>query len=154
MTMTTITDTDIDPEGPPVSYQPRGEPEEINVLKLRPPQKSKKGRELDAKFFDDDGREAFFNSDADQWQKHMDHKAVNVIPPDLAAKNPKHLILPIASRFVRTDKGEKGSLKAASRLVVPGHLQGGSPQEEGGERTEAPTVPQLGLHLLMTIAAS
>ena len=28
------------------------------------------------------------------------------------------------------------------------------PQEEGGERTDAPTVSQLGLHLLMTIAAS
>ena len=64
------------------------------------------------------------------------------------------MILPIASRFVRTDKGEKGILKASSRLVVPGHLQDGSPQEEGGERTDAPTVPQLGLHLTMTIAAS
>ena len=141
------------PDGPPVSYQPQ-EAEEVNVLKLKPTQKSKKGRELNAKFFDDDEREAFFKSDADQWQKHMEHKAVHVVPPDLAAKVPKHLILPIASRFVRTDKGEKGVLKAASRLVVPGHLQDGSPQEEGGERTDAPTVPQLGLHLLMTIAAS
>ena len=141
------------PEGPPVSYQPQGESEEINVLKLKPTQKSKKGRELNDKFFDGDGREAFFKSDADQWQKHMDHKAVNVIPPEQAAKVPKHLI-PIASRFVRTDKGEMGVLKAASRLVVPGHLQDGSPQEEGGERTDAPTVPQLGLHFLMTIAAS
>ena len=121
---------------------------------MKATQKSKKGRELNAKFFDDDEREAFFKSDANQWQKHVDHKAVNVIPPDLAAKVPKHLILPIASRFVRTDKGEKGVLKAASRLVVPGHLQDGSPQGEGGERTDAPTVPQLGLRLLLAIAAS
>ena len=142
------------PEGPPVSYQPQGEPEEINVLKLKPTQKSKKSRELNDKFFDDDEREAFFKSDADQWQKHVDHEAVTVIPPEQAAKIPKHKILPIASRFVRTDKGEKGVLKASSRLVVPGHLQDGYPQEDGGERTDAPTVPQLGLHLLMTIAAS
>ena len=53
----------------------------------------------------------------------MDHKAVHVVSPDLAAKVPKRLTLPIASRFVRTDKGEKGFLKASSRLVVPGHLQ-------------------------------
>ena len=46
------------PEGPMVSYQPQGEPEEINVLRLKPTQKSKKGRELNAKFFDDDEREA------------------------------------------------------------------------------------------------
>ena len=78
---------------------------------------------------------------------------MNVISPDQAAKVPKHLILPITSRFVRTDKGEKGVLKAASRLVVPGHLQDGSPQE-GGERTNAPTAPQLEFHLLMAIAAS
>ena len=66
---------------------------------MKPTQKSKKGRELNAKFFDDDEREAFFKSDADQWQQHMDHKAVHVVPPDLAAKVPKHLILPIASRL-------------------------------------------------------
>ena len=76
-------------------------------------------------------------------QKHVDHEAVTVIPPEQAAKIPKHKILPIASRFVRTDKGEKGVLKASSRLVVPGHLQDGYPQEERGERTDAPTVPQL-----------
>ena len=111
------------PEGPPVSYQPQGEPEEVNVLKLKPTQKSKKGRELNAKFFDDDEREAFFKSDADQWQKYVDHEAVTVIPP--AAKISKLKILPIASRFVRTNKGEKEVLKASSRLVVPGHLQDG-----------------------------
>ena len=142
------------PDGPPMVFGPMAEPEEINVLKLKPTQKSKKGRELNPKYFDDDEREAFFKSDADQWQKHLDHGAVTVISPEEAKKVPKHMILPIASRFVRTDKGEKGILKASSRLVVPGHLQDGSPQEEGGERTDAPTVPQLGLHLTMTIAAS
>jgi len=129
------------PDGPPMVFGPMAEPEEINVLKLKPTQKSKKGRELNPKYFDDDEREAFFKSDADQWQKHLDHGAVTVISPEEAKKVPKHMILPIASRFVRTDKGEKGILKASSRLVVPGHLQDGSPQEEGGERTDAPTVP-------------
>ena len=80
---------------------------------------------------------------------------MSVISSDQAAKVPKHLSFPIASRFVRTDKGEKELLKAASRLVVPGHLQDGSPQEKKkGERTDAPTGLQLGLHLYMTIAAS
>ena len=103
-------------------FGPMAEPEEINVLKLKPTQKSKKGRELNPKYFDDDEREVFFKFDADQWQKHLDHGAVTVISPEEAKKVPKHMILPIASRFVRTDKGEQGILKASSRLVVPGHL--------------------------------
>jgi hypothetical protein len=143
------------PEGPPRVYQPHGEPEEVNVLKLKPTQKSKKGRELNPKYFSNLEKEAFLESDVENWQKHLDHKAARVIPPDQAKDVPKELILPINSRFVRTNKGKKkGELKASSRLVVPGHLQDGLPQEEGGERTDAPTVPQLGLHMIMIIAAS
>ena len=52
----------------------------------------------------------------------MDHKPVRVMPLEQAAKASKHLILPIALRFVQTDNGEKEVLKITSRLVVPGHL--------------------------------
>ena len=139
------------PEGPPRAYGP---PEEINVLKLKPTQKSRKGRELDAKHFDAEEKEAFMKADAEQWQKHLDHGAVTIISPEEAKKVPKHLVLPIASRYVRTNKAENGQpLKASSRLVIPGHLQDGAPQEDGGERTDAPTAPQLGLHLAMTLAS-
>ena len=40
------------------------------------------------KFFDEEEKEAFLKSDEDQWHKHMAHKAVTVIPPELAAKVP------------------------------------------------------------------
>ena len=53
------------PEGPPRAYGP---PEEINVLKLKPTQKSRKGRELDAKHFDAEEKEAFMKADAEQWR--------------------------------------------------------------------------------------
>ena len=39
-------------------------------------------------------------------------------------------------------------------MAVPGHLQDTPSQEDGGDRTDAPTVPQLGLHLGLSIAAS
>ena len=140
------------PEGPPRAYGP---PEEINVLRLKPTQKSKKGKELNARLFDNDEWEAFMKADADNWAKHLKHNAVTVLTPEKVRKIPKENILPIVSRFVRTNKSdEPGVLEASSRLVVPGHLQDGAPQEEGGERTDAPTVPQLGLHQTLSIAAS
>ena len=67
-------------------FGPMAEPEEVNILKLKPTQKSKKGRELNPKYFDDDEREAFFKSDADQWQKHLYYGAVTVIYPEEAKK--------------------------------------------------------------------
>ena len=89
------------------------------------------------------------------WQKHLDHDAAEIIPPERVKDIPPDKILPINSRFVRTNKAEdKDELVASSRLVVPGHLQDSPAQEEGGDRTDAPTVPQLGLHLGLTIAAS
>ena len=112
---------------------------------------------MNPKYFDAEEHEAFLKSDIEQWEKHLHLGAVKVIPPDEAKNIPKHKILPIASRFVRTDKNKenkKESLKASSRLVIPGHLQQGLPQEEGGERTDAPTVAQLGLHLGLSLCAS
>ena len=143
------------PEGPPAAYGPLGHSEEINVLRLKPTQKSKKGKELNARLFDNNEWEAFMKADADNWAKHLKHNAVTVLTPEEARKVPKENILPIVSRFVRTNKSEDPAvLEAASRLVVPGHLQEGASQEDGGERTDAPTVPQLGLHLTLSIAAS
>ena len=52
-------------------------------------------------------------------------------------------------------KGSKTKkLIAASRLVIPGHLQDTPFQEDGGDRTDAPTVRQLSLHLGLSIVAS
>ena len=78
-------------------------------------------------------------------------------PPREDGRHPKDKILPNASRFVRTNKNKdakKKELIAASRLVIPGHLQNTPSQEDGGDRTDAPTVPRLGLHLGLSIAAS
>ena len=121
------------PEGPPAAYGPLGHSEEINVLRLKPTQKSKKGKELNARLFDNNEWEAFMKADADNWAKHLKHNAVTVLTPEEARKVPKENILPIVSRFVRTNKSEDPAvLEAASRLVVPGHLQEGASQEDGG----------------------
>ena len=131
------------------------EAEEVNLLVLKPSFKSRKGRELNPKYFSAKEHVAFLKSDVDNWQKHLDHDAAEIIPPERVKDVPPDKILPINSRFVRTNKAEeKDELVASSRLVVPGHLQDSPAQEEGGDRTDAPTVPQLGLHLGLTIAAS
>ena len=158
-------DDDIPMAGPPTSFgewiaeEPVILPnvEEVNLLVLKPSFKSRKGRELNPKFFDAEEHEAFLEADAKQWQQHLDLGAVEVIPPEKTASIPKEKILPIASRFVRTNKSKDvkdKKLIAASRLVIPGHLQDTPSQEDGGDRTDAPTVPQLGLHLGLSIAAS
>ena len=159
-------DDDILVAGPPTSYgewTAEQEPffipnvEEDNLSVLTPSFKSCKGRELNPKFFDAEEHEAFLEADTKQWQQHLDLGAVEVIPPEKAKDIPKNNILPIASRFVRNNKNKdatKKELIAASRLVIPGHLQYTPFQKDGGNRTDAPTVPQLGLHLGLSIAAS
>ena len=126
----------------------------VNVLKLKPSLKSRRGRELDARAFDDREWEAFMESDATQWRRHLDLGAVQIIPPEEAMKIDKKDILPVRSRFVRTNKGEGDELIASSRLVVPGHLQPGRAAADGGDRTDSPTAPQLAFHLAVAIAAS
>ena len=131
--------------------------EEDNLLVLKPSFKSHKGRELNSKFVDTEEHEAFFEADTTQWQQHLDLRAVEVIPPVKTNGIPKEKILPIASRFVRTNKNKDPmtrKLIAASRLVIPGHLQDTPVQEDGGDRADAPTVPQLSLNLGLSIAAS
>lgn len=146
---------------PPVIFEETSEAEEparhveeVNVLRLKPSYKSRKGRELDARHFDATEHEAFLEADAAQWEKHLKLGAVEVIPPEKTKGIPLDKILPVASRFVRTNKGDEGTFKPSSRLVLPGHLQRGAATEDGGERTDAPTVPQLGLMLVLTVAAS
>ena len=93
---------------------------------LKPSFKSHKGRELNPKFFDAEEHEAFLEADAKQWQQHLDLGAAEVIPPEKTDYAPKEKILPIASRSVRTNKNKDAKIKkliAASRLVIPGHLQ-------------------------------
>jgi hypothetical protein len=59
-------------------------------------------------------------------------------------------------RFVRTNKNvkEEGELMAKSRIVTPGDVDpdGDLPIEDGGFRTDAPTCPQVGFHLLCSQA--
>ena len=107
-------DDDIPIAGPPTSFgewiaeEPVILPdvEEVNLLVLKPSFKSRKGRELNPKFFDAEEHEAFLEADAKQWQQHLDLGAVEVIPPEKTANIPKEKILPIASRFVRTNKSK------------------------------------------------
>ena len=119
---------------------------------------ARKGRELDPRWFDQNERAKFSNSDAKEWQSFLETGAATVIPPRLAAKVPKDRIFIAPLRFVRTNKdksGDDANLEAKSRLVIPGHVDpdGDIPVEDGGFRTDAPTAPQLAFHLMCSFAA-
>ena len=62
-------------------------------------------------------------------------------------------------RWIRTNKNKDDPLgddgqEAKSRVVVPGDVDpdGDKPREDGGFRTDAPTCPQIALHLLFSKA--
>ena len=116
----------------------------------------RKGRELDARYFDEQERKAFSQSDAKEWQSFLDTGAVVVIPPAEAKSVPAERIFSRPMRFVRTNKNkeETGPLEPKSRIVTPGDVDpdGDIPVEDGGFRTDAPTCPQVAFHLLCSMA--
>ena len=115
----------------------------------------RKGRELDPKFFNQQERALFNASDAKEWQSFLDTGAVVIIPPKEAAKVPHRRIFNRPMRYVRTNKNKtEEDLLAKSRIVTPGDVDpdGDIPVEDGGFRTDAPTCPQIGFHLLCSQA--
>ena len=116
----------------------------------------RKGKELDPRFFDRKEKQAFDAADWKEWRSFLETGAAIVIPPEEAAKVPPNRIFGQTARFVRTNKNkdEQAELTAKSRLVVPGHRDpdGGKAHDEGGFRTDAPTCPQLSLHILFSLA--
>ena len=132
--------------------------QEVNILKWKTFNKNqRKGRELDSKYFNEQEQKSFAASDAKEWQSFIDTGAVVVIPPsEVYGVNPRR-IFKRAARWVRTNKNKdaEGALEAKSRLITPGDVDpdGDTPVEEGGFRTDAPTAPQIGLHLLLSYAA-
>ena len=129
---------------------------EVFFLKWKTFKKNqKKGRELDPRYFDAKEKTAFDASDAKEWKSFIDTGAVRIIPPSVAKTIPSDRIFKRAARYVRTNKDKTGdTLQAKSRIVVPGDVDpdGETPVEEGGFRTDAPTCPQIGLHLLFSYA--
>ena len=80
--------------------------EEVNLMVLKPSFKSRKSRELNSKLFDTAEHETFIEADTKQWQQHLDLGAVDVVPSEKTKCISKDKILPIASRFVRTNKNK------------------------------------------------
>jgi hypothetical protein len=118
----------------------------------------RKGRELDAKWFNEQERQMFDVADEKEWQSFIDTGAAVIISPQAAKQIPHDRIFSRPFRWVRTNKdktGEDINLEAKSRLVTPGDVDpdGEVPVEAGGFRTDAPSAPQLGFHMLCSLAA-
>ena len=81
----------------------------------------------------------------------LEKDAIEVLTPEQATDVPPERILPGRARMVRTDTAAPGEpLQARSRIVVPGHRD----QDLGSFRSDAPTAPQLAIHLLLRLTAT
>ncbi len=132
------------------------ETNQVLLLKWKTFKKNqRKGKELDAKWFDRKERQAFAVSDDKEWQSFLETGAVSIIPPNQVSQIPGDRIFSMPFRFIRTNKDKSGDdLIAKSRIVTPGHVDpdGDVPIEHGGFRTDAPTASQLAFHMLCSSA--
>ena len=117
-------------------------------LRSKPLKKGQKGKELDSRWFDENEWKASREADAEQWKAHLKTGAIRIVPQGEAKSVDESRILPIPSRFVRTNKDKSGGLMPKSRLVVPGHLA-----PSGEVRTDAPVAPQFALYILLSMVA-
>ena len=82
----------------------RGDPVyNVWLLEMKSSMKSKKGRELDDRKFNDEEKDAFDLADKEQWEKHVRNGAVEVIPLDESERILKHSrehVVPGFARFV------------------------------------------------------
>ena len=123
---------------------------DVFELRNKAMRKGQKGKELDPRYFDGVEWDKFRDADEKQWKAHLNTGAVRLVPPKETGKIPRHQILPIPSRMVRTNQSEEDDeLIAKSRLVVPGHL---APEIDG--RTDAPVALQVFFYILMSYAVN
>jgi hypothetical protein len=67
-----------------------------------------KGKELDARWFDESEWESFREADHEQWMAHLKSGAIRVVPKAEVAKIDPARILPVPARFVRVNKDKDG----------------------------------------------
>ena len=118
------------------------------------PKNTKAGRgtrELNPRQFDAAERREFDKADLKQLTTWKEKDAIEIIVESKVKSVPFDRILPGRARVVRTNKGQPGQeLQARSRIVVPGHLD----QDLGEFRSDAPTAPQMGLFMVLTMSAT
>eukprot|EP00971_Amphidinium_carterae_P133818 2650902-Amphidinium_carterae.1 len=123
------------------------EENEVLALELKPG-----GKELNPRLFNEAEWKLFQEADLDQLNAHLKTGAFEVIPPEEAEgirNGPERsYILPVPTRLLRVNKGDKDHVKAKSRLILPGHVCG----SESGVRTDSPTAPQMSLYFLLSMA--
>ena len=121
---------------------------QANVLEPMNTKAGRGTRELNPRKFNSEERAAFDKADEKQLKTWLDKDAIDIIHPNNVPKVRRERILPGRARIVRTLKGEPPEPR--SRIVLPGHLD----QDLGLFRSDAPTAPQIALHLLFSVAAT
>lgn len=145
-----VPDSPISDRAPGMDVDPHSVPT-VNELRAKNIVAGRGTRELDPRYFDENERKAFEEADRKQYQTWLDKGAITVIPASKVSEVAKDRILPGRARVVRTNKAQPGhGVEARSRIVVPGHLD----QDLGTFRNDAPTAPQLSMHVLLSVAAT
>lgn len=117
--------------------------------------KGKRSKEVSYKSLPPELRSQYDEAMAKEWQGWLDLKAVRVIPPREAREIPKKWHL--RTRYVLTDKNsplrtpsQDLPVLPKARLIVWGHMD----PELPWIRTDAPTISELGTHVVYQAAAS
>ena len=109
------------------------------------------GKELDPRFFDQEEREKFKQSDLKEWKSWLQNKVIKRLSPEEASKVDKKNVFPAPVRIVRVNKGAmQGTFLPKSRIVIPGHLD----PHLGSFRSDAPTVPWVTVQLAKMVGVN
>ena len=108
------------------------------------------GKELDPRYFNEEERKAFQESDKKEWSSWIKNKVVRRLTEEEAAQVSPRNIFRAPARMIRVNKGAmKGILQAKSRMVIPGHLD----PDLGTYRSDAPTCPWVIVQMAKSICA-
>ena len=118
---------------------------EVMIMKMK-----KSGKELDPKFFSDEEKKLYEESDRKEWSQWIQNGVVKRLTPEERKRVSPDMVFRTPMRMVRTNKQQKGLLPilAKSRLVLPGHTDPGL----GMFRTDSPTTGLVAVRMAKAVA--
>ena len=108
------------------------------------------GKELDPRFFNQEERKGFEESDRKEWESWVKNQVIRRLSPDEVKEVNKKNIFKAPARVVRVNKGAMhGLFQPKSRMVIPGHLD----PHLGQFRSDAPTSMWVCVQLAKAVCA-
>ena len=132
------------------NYLARGEIENQAFFEALLLQMKTNGKELDPRFFNQEERKGFEESDRKEWESWVKNQVIRRLSPDEVKEVDKKNIFKARARIVRVNKGAMhGLFQPKSRMVIPGHLD----PHLGQFRSDAPTSMWVCVQLAKAVCA-